>query len=679
MHNPDEAWAWAWDQFPAVPGFGDVSGLPSLTELGGEGILASDSAGTRDPDLVYSAALAVSREWADLTDRAAAMDWLRDAIPNFEVEHLVAFNNIVLTSANALPDLAEVLAEAWEELSDDDGLRGNVAIEAWTRLALAGWTENLPVRAALGRRAKQAAVDSVEADIFLVRSLGAAMDVWPSPETRQALERLSVVEEVECDVAFELAMVHIRQALSVEEVRAAAQSFAAAHEMFVRANLEGERPDAVAFAVMTHAIDGFLNGQAVGPESIEEAERAVVEWHLGYLGQVPEWRQARAETAGSWARLLGDMGRLTELDEPWLDANSLLTAVGELFANHQATTLVANPRSFPTTFGTTIPPALAAEAEESPAGLPVSFAPRIDSALTRTAESLQVVDRWLEVMSARLTGHDRPDAVEAIQGVRDRIRKRPAPGKTHASREALLPETIREALELLLDEEQLAAVGDALSEFVGDTDQDAIDAGARVQVVPLREQQLLRELTQKLAVVLPAEFEIWGGHLTELLAALVRVVSVAIDREQGGKRKLPWHRNPDEGTAPEAALADFLALSIQTATGMRTHVEIPNIGGGRADVVIPIGMEQFVIEVKRITSSRTNDALTADFGPQASEYTKTSAPFAFLGVLDLTAHTSRLDIGDSFWISEWSDDNGRKRALTSFRVLGNVSPPSATS
>ena len=230
------------DRIPAVhqvlvvPGFGDISDLPTLTALGGEDLLLSDPTSATDPDLVYSAALAISRDWAELQDHATAKVWLRKAITTFEVESHIAFNNIVLTSAHALPDLADDLAEIWEELSHDGSLLGNVAIEAWTRLALAGWSDNLPVRAALGKRAKQAAVDTVEADIFLVRSLGAAMDVWPSSETRRALERLSVVEDVECDVAFELAMDHIRQAVSVEDPIDAAGAFAAAHAMFERAN-----------------------------------------------------------------------------------------------------------------------------------------------------------------------------------------------------------------------------------------------------------------------------------------------------------------------------------------------------------------------------------------------------------------------------------------------------------
>lgn len=679
MHSSDESGG-AHQVLPVVvvPGFGDTSDLPTLTALGGEDILASDPATAPNPDLIYAAALAVGRGWPDLDDHATAKSWLRAAIPTFEVESLIAFNNIVLTCAHALPDLADELAEAWEELSADSGLLGNVAIEAWTRLALAGWSDNLPVRAALGKRAKQAAVDAVEADIFLVRSLGAAMDVWPTEETRQALIRLAVLEDIECDVAFELAMDHVRQAVSVEGVTDAAASFAEARAMFERANLEGERPDAVAFAAVAGALDGFLTGHAVGADVLTRVHQAVAEWHVGYLGQVPEWRQARAETAGSWANVLADMSRLTELDEPWLDASSLFAAVGELFANHQATILVANPRAFPTLFGATVPPSLAST-EDANAGLPVSFAPRIEGAFARSAASVQLVDRWLDAMTERLRGHDLPDAVEAIAGVRDRIRKRPTPGKLHASRESPLPGTIREALEPLLDEDQLNAVGDALAEFVKDFDQDAVAAATTgLRVVSLREEQLLKTLARELESVLPFEYATWSQHLIQLLTALIRVASIAIDREQGGKRNLPWHREEGEASAPEAALADYLALSIQLATGLRSHVEIPNIGGGRADVVIPIGTEHFVIEVKRITAPRDDDALTSEYGQQASEYTKTGAPFSFLAVLDLTHHSSRLDIGDSFWVVEWSDATGRKRAMTGLRVLASVSSPSAS-
>ncbi|MDV6263961.1 hypothetical protein [Rhodococcoides yunnanense] len=676
MNNSDEGPA--AEQVLVVPGFGDAAHLPALADLGGESILASNPTSETDPDLVYTVALAVSHGWGDLHDRVTAKSWLRAAIPTLEIESLIAFNNVVLASTHAVPDLAEDLAEVWEALSDDRGLLGNVAVEAWTRLALAGWSDSLPVRAVLGKRAKQAAVDTVDADIFLVRSLGAAMDVWPSTETRRALERLSVVESVECDVAFELAMDHVRMAMSVEDVADAAGIFAAANAMFERSNLEGDRPDAVAFAAVTAAVGDFLGGRAVSVEVVEQVRRAAVEWHLGYLGQAPEWRQARAETASSWADVLTDMGRLTDLDEPWLHASALLSSVGELLANHQATALVANPRTFATTFGVSIPLALASATDGPIVGLPVSFAPRIESAFTRNEESLRLVDRWLGAMSARTEGRDRPDVIDAVEGVRNCIRNRPPPGKVDASRHIPLPRRVREALEPLLDGGQLDSLGDILAEFVHDADEHVVMAAAAgLRVVPLREEQLLNELTHQLDAVLPGEYKIWSIHVTQLLSGLIRAVSIAIDREQGGKRNLPWHRPPGKGNPPEADLADFLAMSIHISAGLRAHVEIPNIGGGRADVVVPIGTEQFVIEVKRVTATRTDEALTTEYGLQASEYTKTGAPFSFLAVLDLKRRTSRLDIGDSFWISEWKDASGRMRALTGLRVLGKVSSPSA--
>ncbi|WP_020578891.1 hypothetical protein [Actinopolymorpha alba] len=665
-----------------IPGYGTAGELPTVEGAGGETTVVTNPPHELEPDVLYERVLALCASWADLTDRAGVTNWLESAVPLLGIEGLIDFNNVVLTSPAALGDLADVLAKIWEVISADDGSRGNVALEGWTRLALAGWTESLPIRAALGKRAARAAQAHAQADGFLVRSLGAVLDQWPDAESRNSLERLAVIEEVECNVAFELGMALLRQAVSVDDLADAAGVFAAAYDMFNRANLEGERPDAVAFGTASSAVGAFLIGQPVAEETISKVQGAITEWYNGYLGLVPEWRQARAQTAGAWAALLTDLGKLSDLDRPWLDATRLLADVGHLYSAHNSMIMVADPRKLPSLFGDILPLPVAPDADrvDHPVGIPVAVSPRLDAALVRTADSLELVDRWLDAMTQRLPDDVEEAAVDAINRARERIRSAPPTGKAGASRESLIPEEIREALSERLDEAELALVEHTLGPLLTPADATIVRAGITDdRPVPLAEELTLAGITAQLSALLPDEFDIWGPRVTQVLRAVIRVVTIAIDREQGGARNLPWHRDPDERKPPEAELADYLALGIQLATGNRCHVEVHNTGGGRADVLIPIGTEQFVIEVKRITAKRTNDALTTEYGPQATEYTKTGAPFAFLAVLDLTRHASRLDLADSFWVDEWHDDSGRTRALTGLRVLGKVDPPSSKS
>ena len=118
-----------------IPGYGAYS-IPTLESIGGEmAVLAV----TGDPDGIdlFTAAAATCVAWAQVADRDSVKTWLRAAISNLSDEELLAFNDIALASPDALPDLAAVLADAWSAVSEADGaLRGSVAIEGWTRLAL---------------------------------------------------------------------------------------------------------------------------------------------------------------------------------------------------------------------------------------------------------------------------------------------------------------------------------------------------------------------------------------------------------------------------------------------------------------------------------------------------------------------------------------------------------------
>ena len=172
--------------------------IPSLASLGGEeAILNCGLQHDHEPD-AFTASLALTVSWGNIRDRDAAKEWMRNAVQLLSDEELMAFNDVVLGSSVALPDLAGTLADAWRSVSDDDSvLRGNVALEGWTRLAAGGWTAGISLRAALFERAQRVASSTAEVDIFLVRAIGAALDQWEDQELESALEMLASQEVVE--------------------------------------------------------------------------------------------------------------------------------------------------------------------------------------------------------------------------------------------------------------------------------------------------------------------------------------------------------------------------------------------------------------------------------------------------------------------------------------------------
>ena len=667
----------------AITGYGPPT-FPDLTTIDEQTVLETDL-GAVEPHVLITRALALCYSWRSVQDRDAAIRWLSAAVPALEPEGLVDFNDVALASGEFLADAAPMLEAAWASISEDTSTRGNVALEGWVRLALGGWTNGtLKLRGALSARASEASTECAAADPYLVRSLGAALDQWADTELETALEQLAGNEDVECDIAFELGMSQLRRAVQSTDSPVAVQALERAVELFAVVTEEGDRPDAVAFGTACTAVSRFLQGESVTAADVSSIQSAVSEWYLGYLGLVPHWRQSRAETGGAWAALLVDLNKVSDLHQTtWMEPMRLLADVGSIYLSHNCSQLIANPASAPAFFPDLVLPVTNPHAETAPvmaSGVAVALGPALDAGLAATAHSRDLVDRWLASVAEQATAPP-PDTVAAITAARDRIRSAPPPsGKAGASRDDRLPEEVREALkEAIQDDDLYETVVDAVQPLIEVEPELAsgLPEGLGSRPLTLAEQGLLRNLCGKLAAVLPEEFRVWSPHLNLLIATLIRVVRLTINQEQGGKRALPWHSQVALDKKPqEHLLADYLAHQL-TFAGLEAHVEVPNSGGGRADVLVPIDTETFVIEVKRITAHRTDDELTDEYGPQASQYTLAGAPFAFLAVLDTNHHESRFDLNHSFWVGTWPHPElDVERPVLGLRVLSDVPSPS---
>lgn len=700
-----------------IPGYGDLP-IPALEDFGGETIVLSGRATVPD---ALGAALALCQSWSELVDPDAAAQWITDAVATLDPAELIDFNDVVLASPTALPALAGRLSRAWGNLSrEDNALLGNVALEGWTRLALGGWcTGTLALRSALVDRCTQVVEGRAQADIFLVRSLGAALDQWYEPELLAALRALAEDEDVDTDVAFELGMTRVRAAVEANDLDTALHSLGEAGEMFDAANLEGNRPDAVAFGRAVRAVQAFGIGKTISKDIALDVASAAREWLTGYLGQTMHWRQPRADTAAWWAALVGNLAEVADLDtKAWYDPPALIAAVGRLYSAYNSSWLLAGPTAN-----------TQSARSATPLGIALVIEPRLDAGLAASAGKLELVDRWLsqvgnatasqistsegsneeidgsQVLGRALTLPDDKIAdtalvttnaavIEAVRRARERLRaRRTMPGKGEASC-SLLPPEVREALVDLVDEETLNIIETSLPGILKDHPELGIapvpsnqptdvrvDLPLPAPFSPLSEQLLLKQLCGELGQILPAEFALWRLPLTLLLAAFARSVAASINAQQSGERALPWHRVIDAGEKPaEHYLADHLAHDIYMCSGYKAEVEVPNTAGGRADVLVYVDSERFVIEVKRITTNVRDDRLAEKFGPQAQQYTLTGAPFAFLAVLDLVHRPSRLDLSSSFWVRDWKvPESGAVRALTAARILADVAPPSKLS
>ena len=96
-------------------------------------------------------------------------------------------------------------------------------------------------------------------------------------------------------------------------------------------------------------------------------------------------------------------------------------------------------------------------------------------------------------------------------------------------------------------------------------------------------------------------------------------------------------RNPKGGDLRdhfERALQLDCMRAIHPVLGRTAHLEVSDIAAGRADILVEMHRTRLVIEVKREDADASHDALARKYGPQATEYSNTSARIGFLLVLD---------------------------------------------
>jgi len=114
----------------------------------------------------------------------------------------------------------------------------------------------------------------------------------------------------------------------------------------------------------------------------------------------------------------------------------------------------------------------------------------------------------------------------------------------------------------------------------------------------------------------------------------------------------------------------------------RTYMEVPNIGTGRADVVVHMdGGGRLVSEIKRELGDASRSALETSYLAQALEYQSSSVPLGQMIVLDLTEHPKGVEpIAESIWVAHRRSPAGKVvQSAVVVVVRGNRPRPSALS
>lgn len=649
--------------------------MPDLEALGGEDLIFAERGEVLTDPRNVTVLAALCNQWDHLGRHDEAASYIIDSVRCSSALALVDVLNVILGNAHTLHDVAEPLTTALSELSADPSILGAVAVEGWTRLALGNWCSGLQLRAGLVSRAQKGGAR--DEGIFLVRAVGAALERWRDQELLDALTGLASKEDIDDDVAYEVGMHYLNVALGNASRATAIEALHEALRWLRLAAATDGRPNAVTFSLAVEQLVRFVAGEKITIQAVDAVRDAVLSYLQGYSNEVRHWRQPRADTAACWADLIRVLHEVADLQDPaWWEPGKLLTAAARVLDAHRSLVLLGDPDSTAyadASAGTDADNAVAVASRQS--GLELLLRPPVQEALRSREENIALIDRWLE--QAGEEGVITEPAAAAVREVRESLRE-----QVSVDPKGLLPSVPALSRMLGLDTDDLARLNRLAKH------PELLE---RLETLAaLREERPGPTIAENFALgrLLPILREVQGysdasPSIDWMVLQLLRFVMHYIDKQSGGKRAEPWQAPfTSRNAAPtEDKLADSLARWLNATTGVRAQVEVPDIGGGRVDVVVILDRLRLVVEVKREFEAKSQDELVAAYGVQAVQYASADSPFVFLAVLDLARREVRADVQSCLWVRHLTlpEQGSRTYGLTTARVQANLAPPSASS
>lgn len=619
----------------------------TLEQLGGEdAIYAQRDAITISSELGHVAGV-LCTEWENLHDQESAAAFLVGAVGDVSSFGAKDLFNLLLDAEVVLPTIAKPFEDALRSLTSGAPLLRDFALEAWTRLAIGNWAAKPNhLRVALEDRGEAGDVTPP-----LVRALGAALNHWRDDSLRKTLEELSQHDDLNSDVAMELGLYSVGQAVEMDNTEDVQSTLHCARTWFAAARGDEERPDAVAFDdVLAGVMDQAL-GKEISEERFQSIQGSVHDYLNGYLGADHGWRFARAQTSLAWSDLLHELHYAAS--DRWYSPKHTIESLARTLAAETTMMLVVSP-------------------EDSPGqpGIRALVQPEVLRVGQSNSEVLGHIRRWLDTSHAETEATLR-GAVETL------LVELESPPPKKAARESL-PQLSTIRKHLSLTSEQSAALEDAAlasPELIM-----LLESATAYSHLPrYADEQLINRLLAECDAIVVGGISAYVYEVRQVLNALVQFGALRLNEGQNGQRAAPWFAGHEKAWPLEHELADDLNTCLRMF-GLNSFVEVPNVSGGRVDIAVTFDRCTLFIEVKRTDEDQSDSDLVVSYGSQAATYASTDVPTAFLVVADYWRRTTRLDLAAAFHVAPLQvDDRSRVYALATLRAQANNATPSATS
>jgi hypothetical protein len=641
---------------------------PTVQDIGGEQAIYDQQAEILQDHALPMVVAALCDSWPELKSRDLAVHFLLDAAASDNLFVYADVLDLVLNCAEALPDVAKPLSDRIRVASSRGGVGAEIALEAWTRLALGGWCGHIQVRGALAGHIDALPSADPDPSAYLTRAVSAALEQWNDEELLHSLETLANLDPSESDAALELGLYSLGKAAGAEDITGATTSLDRAIMWLERSRQEDKRNDAEVFLLAARALREFSGGRAVAQSEVDDLEAAVFAYLDGFTGLEPHWRAPRSETAPAWLKLIAGLEQATRIAEPvWWEPAAVIDVAAELYSAHASLRLVVN-------WENTGQPETASPGDRQ-SGVAAIVRPPIEMGIAGQANAIALLDIWLGKRHEMTPGQPADDLLAAVREMRDHLAEESPPNPKALSGVDPLPDPLRDALHL---GGPAAAVLSSAIEKVPALLEVVQEMAAAAPAVSYAEAQVVERVCADVAAIIGTAHGV-EPEVRSLVLPLVRFTSYYLDQLQSGSRKTAWLGLSEKPYPPESVLADALDQHLRLS-GLTSYTEVPNVGGGRVDVIVQFGRCRFSVEVKRELVARSNAALVTKYGAQAVQYASTDVPIAFMAVMDYGARATRIDLPGAIWTTPFQiDDASRVYALTSVRVQANVASPSTSS
>lgn len=667
-----------------------------IEKVGGWQFIADGVAGTvNDPVSVPLVRLVVRDAPSGGADATAALPAVVDAVLAMGspagfgdcVEALLRSPAVLDVVADRLADglLAQVVAvHALAHPTSADVDRAAIALEGVTRLRVGGYGSHFSLLAALERfrapvpRRFAAAV---------VRSVGTAVDHWP--------EACSLVDVVKAVAGL--------TAPSGAPVTGANPDDVASDASWVLANIElAGALRAVTSDDMVDRLEVSLGYLRVGAETYDRDDAKVLAGVLSIVAAMtPRDGQPSIETVQA---ALSSRGAAEDLVEQQVRFNLALSGLNHWYADvkRQTTaawvTFVEDLEYARTQFaedGFYRPEAVIDDLlniyqatrsvevvrRDDDFGSFLSIVqPVIESGFASKATFTSNLDHYTRDLAARVdAAHDerRPEleaalelATQVLDEARAIITRGTPPGKGDGGTiTGSLPPQLEELFGVGTPEAaKLAALGNVgLQKLVS-----AVEDGMASRRVSLKEDEVLRKIRGGLTASPDYTGEVKDA-VDEVLLQMVRFVG---NRENLQADRKPYLFDP---AADENALHEDLIDFLYSGLGSKVEMEIPNVGGGRADIRIKYGTFSIYLELK-VDHTKKVLAEKKAFVNQAVTYQATDVRIGFLVALRTKAfppggaHPHLVSLFEHTSVNVTGDDVHRHLILVD--VPGNRTSPS---